>query len=152
MNAKKIKKLHPNQKTCTRFKTSFTEAHQELREERQTIRSAGYSSANNVFENENQMAVALANLASATTADRNTIATLTETNAKLVSEIAKLTKKLSELAMKQSKKEKKKRDGSEYCWSCGYKVNHTSKNCRWKKQGHKDEATANDTMGGSTWS
>jgi len=95
---------------------------------------AGYGSANNIFEVKNQMAVALANLTSAITADRNTIATLMETNAKLVSEIAELTKKLAELAMKQSKKEKKKRDGSEYCWTCGYKVNHISKNCRWKKR------------------
>jgi len=124
---RKFKKLQPNQKTWTRFKTDFTEAHQELREERQTIRLAGYGSENNIFKVENQMAVALANLASTTTADRNTIAALMETNAKLVSEIAELIKKLAELATKQSKKEKKKRDGSEYCWSCGYKVNHLKK-------------------------
>jgi len=40
---------------------------------------AEYGSANNIFKVENQTAVALANLASATTADRNTIATLIKT-------------------------------------------------------------------------
>ena len=35
-----------------------------------------------------------------------------------------------------------------YCWSHGA-CNHDSKNCRKRLQGHKEEATFNDRMGGS---
>ena len=42
-----------------------------------------------------------------------------------------------------------------YCWSCGYDLreDHFTKEpggCRWKKYGHKDEATIENRMGGST--
>ena len=42
-----------------------------------------------------------------------------------------------------------------YCWSCGYDLreDHHTKNpggCRWKKYGHKDDATIENRMGGST--
>lgn len=39
-----------------------------------------------------------------------------------------------------------------YCWSHGYKVtkNHNSNTCRTRKDGHKEEATRANTMGGST--
>ena len=38
-----------------------------------------------------------------------------------------------------------------YCHSCGYDLPpvHTSKTCKWKKEGHIDEATINKKMGGS---
>ena len=38
---------------------------------------------------------------------------------------------------------------SKYCWSCGA-TNHPSKFCRFKKDGHKDEATFSKRIGGST--
>ena len=43
-------------------------------------------------------------------------------------------------------------DPNGYCWSHGYKVtkNHNSKTCRTRKDGHKEEATRANTMGGST--
>lgn len=39
-----------------------------------------------------------------------------------------------------------------YCWSCGYDLSedHTSATCKWKKPGHKDNATFENKMGGST--
>ena len=37
-----------------------------------------------------------------------------------------------------------------YCWSCGYRSNHTSGRCLNKKPGHKPHAKAADTQGGST--
>jgi hypothetical protein len=39
-----------------------------------------------------------------------------------------------------------------YCWSHGITSNlrHTSRTCKRKKQGHKDNATLNDKMGGNT--
>ena len=36
-----------------------------------------------------------------------------------------------------------------YCWSHG-RCNHQSKDCRNKKEGHKDNATLKDKKGGST--
>ena len=38
---------------------------------------------------------------------------------------------------------------SKYCWSCGA-WHHTSKNCKFKKPGHKDDTTFTNKMGGST--
>ena len=37
-----------------------------------------------------------------------------------------------------------------YCWSHGA-CNHTGMECNRKKEGHKDEATFNNRMGGRTW-
>ena len=40
-----------------------------------------------------------------------------------------------------------------YCWSCGFdlKPNHLDNGgCKWKRPGHKDEATIENRMGGST--
>ena len=45
-------------------------------------------------------------------------------------------------------------DRGGYCWTHGYRVsklNHTSVNCRWKDDGHKDEATRNNNLGGSQY-
>ncbi len=41
-----------------------------------------------------------------------------------------------------------------YCHSHGYHpigANHTSANCSWKKDGHKDKATWTNTLGGDTF-
>jgi hypothetical protein len=40
-----------------------------------------------------------------------------------------------------------------YCWSHGYQVglNHTSANCTKKAPGHKDNAIKTNIMGGDTW-
>ena len=42
-------------------------------------------------------------------------------------------------------------DSDSYCHSCGYDLppTHISKTCRWKKDGHNDEATITNKMGGS---
>lgn len=51
---------------------------------------------------------------------------------------------------KRSKKKGKRRrtNISKYCWSCGA-WNHVSKYCRFKKDGHKDDATFDNKMGGA---
>ena len=104
---KKFKQLPVAQKTWTKLKTDFTESHQELREDHQTIRTAGYGTANGVDTVDSQTDVALENLAAATTSDRNTIATLTETNAKIVKDITDLIKKLVDLMPKHLKGRRK---------------------------------------------
>ena len=39
-----------------------------------------------------------------------------------------------------------------YCWSCGFDLHedHNKGGCSWKKDGHKEEATIENLMGGST--
>jgi len=37
-----------------------------------------------------------------------------------------------------------------YCWSCGANFYHGSKGCKWRKDGHRMDATFTDTKGGST--
>ena len=36
----------------------------------------------------------------------------------------------------------------EYCYECGVNLKHCSKFCKWKKDGHKDDATFTDKKGG----
>ena len=41
-----------------------------------------------------------------------------------------------------------------YCWSHGWDPvgeGHTSRNCKYRMEGHKAEETGNKKMGGSTW-
>jgi hypothetical protein len=46
-----------------------------------------------------------------------------------------------------------KTNNDNYCWSHGYQVglNHTSANCTKKAPGHKDNAIKTNIMGGDTW-
>jgi hypothetical protein len=43
-------------------------------------------------------------------------------------------------------------DNDQYCWTCGYDIKHTSMTCVYitDTANHKKEATATNTMGGST--
>jgi hypothetical protein len=101
---------------------------------------------------------ALANLATATAADRGVVATLTEANARLVKQLEDNSNELRELKA-LIKKERFENRGqrsfntspNNYCWTYGYKVANTHKilSCNFPKQGHKREGTRTDNMGGS---
>ena len=44
-------------------------------------------------------------------------------------------------------------DSNIYCWSCGYNLkenHHNNGGCNWKKDSHKNDATIENRMGGST--
>jgi hypothetical protein len=43
-------------------------------------------------------------------------------------------------------------DNDHYCWTCGYDIKHTSMTCTYitDTANHQKEATATNTMGGST--
>ena len=49
---------------------------------------------------------------------------------------------------KKQKFKRRRTNISNYCWSCGA-WNHPSSKCRNKKEGHRDEATFENKMGGS---
>jgi hypothetical protein len=115
-----------------------------------------------VGQTEDQMAEAtigaLANLATATAADRGVVATLKEANARLVKQLKDKSNEFRELKALIKKERFEKRgqrsfnpSPNNYCWINGYKVanTHTSLSCNFPKQGHKREETRADNMGGS---
>jgi hypothetical protein len=122
------------------------------------VANAGYHSANAAMtHNEDQMAEAtigaLANLATATAADRGVVAALTQANSRLVKQLEKNSSELRELKalLNQERRDKRGQSSSKYCWTHGYKVGktHTSLTCNTPKPGHRAEATRAENMGGS---
>jgi hypothetical protein len=101
---------------------------------------------------------ALANLATATAADRGVVAALTQANARLVKQLEDNSNELRELKALLKKERTENSDQrsfnpspSNYCWMHCYKVGstHTSLTCKLPKPGHKKEATRADNMVGS---
>jgi hypothetical protein len=116
----------------------------------------------------------MANLATATSADRETVATLTKAIATLKDQL-----KAKDIWAKSQEAELKRLLGAQgnatpsvsigqvnacviksyktkndnYCWSHGYQVGlaHTSANCTKKAPGHKDSSTKDNIMGGDPW-
>jgi hypothetical protein len=151
-------------KTWTQFKSHFAAAHRQHKQmQGESAATAGYHSANAaVGQTEDQLAEAtigaLANLATATAADRGVVATLTEANTRLVKQLEDNSNELRELKALIKKERVEKRGQrsfnpppNTYCWTHGYKVGntHTSLTCKLPKPGHKREATRADNMGGS---
>jgi hypothetical protein len=113
-------------------------------------------------QNEDQMAEAtigaLANLATATAADRGVVAALTQANSCLAKELEENSSELKELKALLNQERRNKRgprsfntSSSNYCWTHGYKVGktHTSRTCNTPQPGHKAEANWVENMGGS---
>jgi hypothetical protein len=52
---------------------------------------------------------------------------------------------------KNGKRNTRRYNNDNYCWSCGFDISHTSMTCQYTNGNtdHKKEATATDTMGGS---
>ena len=87
--------------------------------------------------------------------------TLVKVNAEQQTIITKLNNKITTLEKKLAQSSVAEGGGgssatfnpNHYCWSHGYKnyKTHNSATCRNKKEGHKCDATQQNTMGGSTW-
>jgi hypothetical protein len=116
----------------------------------------------------------MANLATATSADRETVATLTRAITTLTDQL-----KAKDIWAKSQEAEVRrllgvqgntrpttadgtpttyvrkyyKTNNDNYCWSHGYQVglNNTSANCINKAPGHKDNAIKTNIMGSDTW-
>jgi hypothetical protein len=151
-------------KTWAQFKAHFSAAHlQHKQMQGESAATAKYHSANtDVGQTEDQMAEAtigaLANLITATAADRGVVSTLTDANARLVKQLEDNSNELRELKDLIKKEIFEKRgqrsfnpSPNNYSWTRGYKVanTHTSLSFNSPKQGHKKEATRTDNMGGS---
>ena len=105
-----------------------------------------------------EMVDAIANLATATDADSATVSVLTKTNTKLTQELITVNSKLV-IALESNKRRtaklgnsstKQKNKGPHYCYTCGSGQWHSSNLCCTKFAHHKDEATEENKMGGST--
>jgi hypothetical protein len=101
---------------------------------------------------------ALANLATATAADRGVVAALTQANSRLAKQLEEKSSELRELKALLNQERRERRgprsfnpSARNYCWSHGYKVGktHTSRTCNTPQPCHKTEATRADNMGGS---
>jgi hypothetical protein len=139
---------HLIEKTWTQFKSHFAAAHRQHKQmQGESAATDGYHSANAaVGQTEDQLAEAtigaLANLATATAADRGMVATLTEVNARLVKQLEDNLNELRELKA-LIKKERVEKLGqrsfnpspNNYFWTYGYKVGntHTSPSCNLPK-------------------
>jgi hypothetical protein len=116
----------------------------------------------------------MANFATATSADRETVTTVTRSIAPLTdqmkakdiwdksqeAELRRLlgvhghTRPAAATSTPTTYVRKSYRTNNyNYCWSRGYQVglNHTSGNCTKNSPGHKDNAIKNNIMGGDTW-
>ena len=164
------KRLPEADRTWVAFKPFMIARQIEQLEHAITAQGAGYHSANAaLLENYNNTAEALTNLTTATASDCTALAALTNTVQQQTNQIktkdeqiktkdeqikskdeliTSLKKQLIEL---RKTKGTTARDQGSYCWSHGFLVNptHTSCTCKYKKPGHKDEATRTNTMGGN---
>jgi hypothetical protein len=106
---------HAIEKTWTQFKSHFAVAHRQHKQmQGESAATAGYHSANTaVSHSEDQMAEstigALANLATATAADRGVVAALTQANACLVKQLEDNSNELWELKALIKKERTEKR-------------------------------------------
>jgi hypothetical protein len=152
------------EKTWAQFRSHFAAAHRQHKQmQGEYAATAGYHSANAaVTQTEDHMAEAtigaLANLVTATAADRGTVAALTQANSRLAKQLENNSSELKEIKDLLNKERLDKRvpkrfnpSASNYCWTRGYKVGstHTSLTCKLPRPSHKMEATRVDNMGGS---
>jgi hypothetical protein len=143
---------HAIEKTWTQFKSHLAAAHRQHKQmQGESAATAGYHSANDaVSHNEDQMAEStigsLANLATATAADRGVVTALTQVNARLAKQLEENSNELRELKALLKKECSEKRDQrsfnpspSNYCWTHGYKVigTHKSLTCKLPKPATK---------------
>ena len=169
--------LPPANKTWAAWKTHYRAAH-IARKQQLLAAGAHMGSANAVMEIDEDPITAdtfarldgyLDNLAAAATTERTTLTQLIENNATLTASVASLTASVAALTTAftllgngapppQAATPATRRpphaslDPTGYCWTHGYRVKrgHSSATCTNKKEGHKDNATRANIMGGST--
>ena len=154
------RRITRNLKTWDRFKDDFSEAYMDI-EATATARTAGFQANNANLDSIHQdTVVAIENLANATLADRESIATLTTTIGKLTVDLAetnaRLAKALADNASLTTKLAGRKNTTNinrnvsytNYCWTHGPTSSHSSKDCTRQAEGHQKEATDGNRMGG----
>jgi hypothetical protein len=161
-----VERKTQREKTWAQFKTHFAAAHHQHKQmQGESAATPGYHAANaDVGHTEEQMAEApiggLANLATATAADRGVVATLTESNARLAKQLEDNSNELRELKalLKKERTERRSQRNfnpstNNYCWAHEYTVanTHTSLSCNFPKQGHKRKLWPTHLFYGLDW-
>jgi hypothetical protein len=163
----KIWELQPEvYKTWPQFKLDFAVAYQEYNEALAITPHATGFNAEALAEHQDNTIDAIASLATATTEDRRAVANLTDTNATLTKELAAsngklvsaltmvntLTKEIADLrgGSNQRSPPTGPQERKHYCWTCGYRSEHSSWLCPAPAAGHQTRTKAADTMKGST--
>ena len=162
----------PNaEKTWNNFKRFFAAEYHDLKEQLCVNNTQkNFHGANAAVD----ITTALDNLAMAATLDRSTVKQLTRANLALTMANKTLTDQLQvltatnaqlaspnqgaagnnqrQLTPEEQAEWEARLDPLGYCWTHGYCVvcGHTSANCKRKLQGHKDNATCKNIMGGLT--
>jgi hypothetical protein len=147
-------------KTWENFKDFVLEAQENNRELQRNTKQAGYGLATEQFEflanyvlaqaakeNENANAANIAKATSGSTVDERMYNALLKRMEAIEEKLTTMCKPAGPARPKPTTKQ----DNGFYCWTHGYLVakNHTSATCRSKAEGHKDEATRENNMGGS---
>jgi hypothetical protein len=122
-------------KTWTQFKSHFAAAHRQHKQmQGESAATSGYHLENAaVKQNEDQMAEAtigaVANLSTATTAERGVVTALTQANSCLAKQLEENSSELRELKALLNQERREKRGprnlnatANNYCWIHGYKV------------------------------
>jgi hypothetical protein len=110
-----------SEKTWTHFKSHFAAAQRQHKQiQGESAATAGYHSANSAMtQNEDQMAEAtigaLANLATATAADRGVVTALTQANSRLVKQLVENSSELRELKALLNQERRDKRGPRSFC-------------------------------------
>jgi hypothetical protein len=161
----KVWKRQPaDYKTWPQFKLDFSLAYQEYNETLDlSPAAAGFHAATKPDQHDDTI-LAIANLATATAADRTAVANLTSTNATLTKELTTsntklitalnmvntLQKQINERTPTGQSRTSTSGARKHYCWTCGYRSEHSSFYCPTPATGHQTRAKASDTMNGST--
>lgn len=158
-----------NQKTWLNFKQFFANEYHDLKEDQRVqTGQTRYHTANNMTHMQD-IGIALDNLALSATNDHRLMeqliannATLTKNNQELSNHLKAALQAIESIKDDQDKQEAKrverikryeaKIDPNGYCHTHGYKVvkGHNSRTCTHKGPQHKDDATRDNIMGGST--
>lgn len=148
----------PNPRTWNLFKTHFATAHKEYRELEALAGTSGYT-ANHLIEEASAEILHLVNNVSEETKQivHHELANVVQRLTQLEITVQKLLNKSPPPATDNNNKEReaalRKRfdDADAYCWSHGFTgcSAHTSATCKRKIQGHQDNATKANMMGGN---
>jgi hypothetical protein len=159
----KIWKRQPTAyKTWAQFKIDFRVAYKEYNESLDIAPPAAGFHTEEIDPQESTID-AIANLATATAEDRKAVANLTDTNATVTKALAKsnekllaamtqvnaLTAQLAALGASTAAGTSTASARKHYCWTCGYRSEHSSWHCLTPATGHQKRAKAADTMNGS---
>ena len=158
----------PTDKTWENFKIHFAQAHKDLRQHEETASRSGMHAANAVLSSiQNDAQSAIEQLTNATMADRNQITELVQANNIISNDMKGLQDAIRTLqaqvttlmqttiaaptAPTNAVRNRRNPFSQAYCWTHGRTYNdlHISCTCKNRKEGHKENATLHNRMGGS---